>query len=110
MGAGDAAKTTATATTASLFQASTQLIDARSADVGDSRERQRRRRLRKLVVFVGLPAAYLWYRILDDRPVNFFQLPHIDWLLINPIIFFILLPFVLVGKTICSGRTRHVVY
>jgi hypothetical protein len=54
------------------------------ADVGRSREEMRRSRLVRIVVFVGIPTAFLWYRILDGNPVDPFHLPNIDPLLLMP--------------------------
>ena len=46
------------------------VLDARTADVGVDREALRRRRLRTIAVLVGLPTAYLWFRILTgSRPL-----------------------------------------
>src|SRR5512145_2618792 len=54
------------------------LIRHGSADVGRSREVLRRKRLLTVVLVVGLPAAYLWYRILSGDPLNLFNLPSVD--------------------------------
>jgi cell division protease FtsH len=85
-------------------------LRAEAADVGASRERQRRRRLLGIVIFVGLPTAYMWWRIADGTPVNLFQLPTIDWMLVTPILFFVMLGVVLVGSTVMAGRSPHVMY
>ena len=85
-------------------------LRAEAADVGRSRERQRRRRLLNIIGFVGLPTAYLWWKIIDGSPVNFFQMPEIDWLLVTPILFFSLLLVVLLGSTLVAGRSPHLVY
>ena len=85
-------------------------LRAEAADVGASRERQRRRRLVNLIAIVGIPTAYLWWRILDGRPLNLLQFPEIDWLIVTPILFFALLAFVLVGTTVFAGRSPHLLY
>ncbi|MDQ1625893.1 MAG: cell division protease FtsH, partial [Actinomycetota bacterium] len=85
-------------------------LRAEAADVGASRERQRRRRLLGIVIFVGLPTAYMWWRIADGTPINLFQLPTIDWMLVTPILFFVMLGVVLVGSTVMAGRSPHVMY
>jgi ATP-dependent Zn protease len=85
-------------------------LRAESADVGASRERQRRRRLINIIVFVGLPTAFLWWRIIDGRAVNFLQMPEIDWLLVVPILFFSLLIVVLLGSSVVAGRSPHLLY
>jgi ATP-dependent Zn protease len=86
------------------------LVQARTADVGDSRERLRRRRLLKISVFLGIPAAFLWFRLITDDPFNVFALPSIDPMLLVPMLFFGALILVLVGSTIGAGRSPHVLY
>ena len=54
------------------------VVDARTADVGQARESRRRRRLWTVAVVVGIPAVFLWARIIDGRPFNLFALPHLD--------------------------------
>jgi ATP-dependent Zn protease len=61
------------------------------ADVGYDRELMRRRRLRRLAIWVGIPTALLWWRIGAGRPFDFFRMPHIDWLVVVPILFFVVL-------------------
>ena len=87
-----------------------RLIGVRDADVGATREVQRRRRLRTIVLVVGTAAVFLWARILLGSPVDFFQLPHLNWLLITPILFFVALIALLVGTTVGAGRSPHVMY
>ncbi len=82
----------------------------RSADVGVSRERLRRRRLLHLAAFVGLPTAYLWFRILSGHPLNLVQLPQVDPLIVVPSLFFVLLIAVLLGQFVLTGRSPHVTY
>ena len=81
-----------------------------SADVGRSREVLRRKRLLTLVMVIGPPAAYLWYRILTGNPLNLFDLPSIDPLILVPGLFFLLLAVVLLGQFVFTGRSPHVVY
>ncbi len=91
-----------------LLSAGTGLLQRSELDVTRNRENQRMRRLRLIaVVFVPL-AAYLWFRIATGDPVNLFQVPTIDWLLVAPILFFVLLILVLVGMHVGSGRSPHV--
>jgi ATP-dependent Zn protease len=84
--------------------------DANNADVGASRERLRRKRLRGLAVVLGAPTAFLWWRILSGDPINFFQLPSIDPLILVPSLFFVLLAVVLLGQFAFTGRSPHVTY
>jgi len=85
-------------------------LRAEAADVGASRESQRRRRLVNIVIFVGLPTAYLWWRIIDGSPINLLQMPEIDWLIVVPILFFSLLIVVLLGSSVMAGRSPHMLY
>ena len=85
------------------------ILAARDADVGETRERQRRHRLRTIALWLGIPAIFLWYRIFIGQP---FQpgLPSIDPFLLVPILFFAALIAVLLGTTIGAGRSPHVMY
>jgi ATP-dependent Zn protease len=85
------------------------VLSVRGADVGASRERQRRRRLRTVAITLGVPALYMWLRILSGDPVQF-GLPHVDPFLLVPILFFGALLVLLVGTTIGAGRSPHVIY
>jgi cell division protease FtsH len=79
------------------------------ADVGESRERLRRRRLVVLISWCTPLAAYLWWRILSDNPLNVFQLPHVDWLVMAPVAFFGVLILLIAGQFMFSGRSPHTV-
>jgi ATP-dependent Zn protease len=81
-----------------------------SADVGVSREVLRRKRLLTLVLVLGVPTAYLWFRILDGRPMDLFNMPSIDPLIIVPLLFFLLLAALLLGQFVFTGRSPHVTY
>lgn len=82
-------------------------VTAGGADVGRSREEMRRSRLLRIVVLVGLPTAFLWYRILRGDPVDPFRLPSVDPLLLIPSLFFIALTLVLVGQFVFTGKSPH---
>ena len=82
---------------------------AGDADVGRSRETKRRRRLRSLALWLGVPALFLWYRIITGDPVQW-GLPTIDPMLVVPIVFFSALLLIIVGTTFGAGRSRHVMY
>jgi cell division protease FtsH len=79
------------------------------ADVGRSREEMRRSRLLRLIVWVGLPTAFLWYRILDGRPFDLFRLPSVDPLLLFPALFFVALILLLAAQFLVTGRSPHTV-
>ncbi|HVE62825.1 MAG TPA: AAA family ATPase [Mycobacteriales bacterium] len=95
---------------ANLFDAGGSVLSARTADVGASREVRRRRRLWTLFAWIAVPTAFLWYRVLDGRPVNIFDLPSVDPLLVVPILFFTLLIAVMLGSHVGAGRSPHVLY
>jgi len=86
------------------------VLASRSADVGITRERRRRRRLWLLAGVLAAPAAYLWWRLADGRPFNVFALPSIDWVTVTPILFFVALIGFAVGYYAISGRSPHVVF
>jgi cell division protease FtsH len=87
-----------------------KLIAARGADVGVERERRRQARLRTLAAVLAVPTAFLWWRILIDRPINLLQLPPMPQ---DPILW--VLPVILVlaigamlAMPLMSGRSPHV--
>ncbi len=88
------------------------LINAVSADVGMAREHARRQRLAGLATILGVPLAFLWYRILSGAPFNVFALPSLgdDWL-------YYLLPVALIAALgaamampLLSGRSPHMLF
>jgi cell division protease FtsH len=88
------------------------LIDAVQADVGAARERMRRHRLRVLAVILGVPGAFLWWRILTERPFNIFALPAMPE---DPILYVLPLVIILaliavVAMPLASGRSPHVLF
>lgn len=85
------------------------VLAAHTADVGESRERQRRRRLRALALTLGIPALFLWYRILTGEPFRP-GFPSIDPFLLVPILFFTALILLVLGTTIGAGRSPHILY
>jgi hypothetical protein len=97
------------ATSTLLASGQGSLVDPRFADVGRSREELRRRRLLWLLAIVGTPTAYLWYRIADGRPFNVLAIPDINWLVLTPILFFVLLIALLGGMHWGTGRSPHVI-
>ncbi len=85
------------------------VMSVHGADVGQGRERQRIRRLRRLTVFLVIPGLYLWFRILSGDPVRF-GLPEFDLYLLVPVLFFVTLIAILVGSSVGAGRSPHVTY
>jgi ATP-dependent Zn protease len=93
-----------------LAAAGNRVMHLAGADVGRNREELRRRRLWRIAVTVGIPAAVLWWRLLVGHGINFFQLPHID-----PMVFFVVaMIVVLLGATLAPflffGRSPHTIY
>jgi cell division protease FtsH len=80
------------------------------ADVGRNREEIRRRRLLRFSFWVGVPAAFLWWRILAGHPVNFIRMPHIDLLVWMPVLFFVVLILSVIVPFLIFGRSPHVLY
>ncbi len=85
------------------------VLRAGDADVGRSREQQRRKRLRTVAIWLGIPAVYLWYRIATGNAVEW-GLPSFDAYLLVPILFFSALLLIIVGTTVGAGRSPHVMY
>ncbi|HWB67314.1 MAG TPA: AAA family ATPase [Mycobacteriales bacterium] len=80
------------------------------ADVGRRREQQRRRRLWRIAACLAVPAAWLWGRILSGTPVDLTRFPHIDWLVVVPVMFFVLLIGGYAGMLLWARRSPHVIY
>jgi cell division protease FtsH len=88
------------------------LVRASSADVGAARERARQRRLRTLAMVLGIPTAWLWYRILSGRPLDLLAgpgMPEDPILYVIPAVF-VLAILVLVAMPLASGRSPHLTY
>lgn len=88
------------------------LVRAETADVGAARERARRGRLKRLALVLGIPTAFLWYRILVGQPINLVQAPPMPQ---DPIIWvipiaFLLAIIILVSMPLASGRSPHLLY
>jgi cell division protease FtsH len=85
------------------------VLSVRSADVGVNREARRRRRLWRIAVVLGIPAAWLWARLLTGDPVHW-ALPHVDAFMFM----YILLIVALLGSVFFMqwgmSRSPHVAY
>jgi ATP-dependent Zn protease len=90
--------------------ASEGLVSVRGADVGRNREAERLRRLRRVAVWLAVPSAFLWYRALVGRPFDVFALPHIDWLVMAPVMFFVMLGALLVGTQVMTSKSPHTLF
>jgi cell division protease FtsH len=87
------------------------VLTMNQADVLSVRERARRHRLIRLSVFLGLPTAFLWYRIADGRAFNPLRLPHIqDPILWFPAIFISLALVAVVLMPMANQKSPHVVF
>jgi cell division protease FtsH len=89
----------------------TSVLDVRSADVGASREDQRRRRFVKLAVVVWTVVGLLWLRAWTmDAGSSFVPVPSIDPFLLVIIVFFTLLILLVFGQQFASSRSPHLVF
>jgi ATP-dependent Zn protease len=93
-----------------LPASSDAVMSLTAADVGRKRESQRRRRLWRVATYVGIPTAFLWWRILGGRPFDVFNMPHVDWLVVTPILFFLFLGVGYAIMIIYSRRSPHLEY
>ena len=95
-----------------LSRAGDSQLTASQADVGQSRERSRRRRLAGLSGLLLIPASYLWARLLTGNPFDILNItwPQIDLMILMPALFFVSLIAVLLGTTMGAGRSPHVTY
>jgi ATP-dependent Zn protease len=82
------------------------VVDAALADVGRHRERLRRRRLWRLCAVLAVPTGWIWYRFFSHNPIKP-GLPHVDWVLITPVLFFVLLAVAMVVYFVAIGRSPH---
>ena len=88
------------------------LIDALGADVGSAREQARRRRLWVLAGILGVPCAFLWWRILSGAPFDVLALPQLPtdpYVYMLPL-FLVTILVVIVAMPLASGRSPHVLY
>jgi ATP-dependent Zn protease len=86
------------------------VISVAGADVGIRREQQRRRRLWRLAAWITVPAAFLWWRILDSRPFDVFSFPNIDWTLWGPMMFIFIFILGYGVLILWSRRSPHTIY
>jgi cell division protease FtsH len=103
-------KDTSVGTFPLLAASADTVVSMAGADVGRNREEMRRRRLGRFTIMVGVPALLLWWRIAHGHPVNFFQLPHIDWLVLMPVLLIAFLGAAMILPYVFAGRSPHVLY
>ncbi|MDP8959513.1 MAG: AAA family ATPase [Actinomycetota bacterium] len=82
------------------------------ADAAAERERQRVRRLRRLLIPLGALALWMWWRVLQGRPVTMGwpQIPDHLILWLPAIGLIVLLGVVLIGPMLGNARSPHVTY
>ncbi len=93
-----------------LLSSADSVLAVANADVGVKREVQRRRRLWRLTAYLGIPVAFLWWRILDHRPFDVIAFPHVNWLLIAPLLFIGALVLGYAVMILYSRRSPHTLY
>lgn len=89
------------------------VVAVAQADAGRAREKVRRRRLWRVLMFMAPPVAFLWYRILDGRPFNPFAFPDFGpeaGLYLPIIIIVLVMAAVTVLPMLGAGRSPHVMY
>jgi cell division protease FtsH len=92
-----------------LDTAAGSVLTMRAADVGASREVSRRRRWIRLAVFVlGIAFALSWRAVV--APHDIFPVPHVDPVILAPVLFFGALILLLGVQQIGAGRSPHVAY
>src|ERR671911_227845 len=93
--------------TAAVLHGSDLLSKGR-ADVSRVRERTRKRRLRRLLLFLGLLDGYLWYRYITDNPL---RLPTLgpEAVIWGPMLLLVLVIGIFMLMPMLSGRSPHAV-
>jgi ATP-dependent Zn protease len=86
------------------------VLNVADVDVGQARERVRRRRTRRLLDWTALVAVLVLLRVLVKGQASFLPLPHIDPYLATMMAFFLLMGVVLIAQSGLLGRSPHVVY
>ena len=86
-----------------------RLLSAHQADVGRAREVARRARLRTLALILGVPMVFLWWRIVEGRPLDLLGLPELpaDWPIYLLPIAIVLAIGIAVAMPLLSGRSPH---
>jgi cell division protease FtsH len=82
----------------------------RGFDVAAARERRRRRRLARLLAGLAVLAAWPAYRLASGQELPLPSLAGVDPLYLESGAFFLVLLVVLLGTTVASGRSPHVVF
>ena len=82
------------------------IVEKGRADVFKVRERTRMRRLRRLLIFIGVIDSYLWYRYLTHNP---FDLPTVgpEIIIWGPVVLLIFAIILMMMMPLFSGRSPH---
>ncbi len=86
------------------------VLDIRGADVGRSRERLRRTRVKRLLLGVAAVVWLVALRAATKGDVPFLPLPTVDPITLTVIAFFGLLILIMIGQSFATGRSPHVLY
>jgi ATP-dependent Zn protease len=87
------------------------VLEAAGADVGATREDRRRRRIATIALVLWALVALAWWRALASDATDPFAVHlHVNWLLVVPIAFFVLLIAAMAGVWWWSGRSPHLLY
>ena len=97
-----------TASTAASQLSSDSVLAMREADVGRMRSRRMHLRQGRLALAVALAALWVGLRSAQHRWV-LPAMPHIDWVLAAPFVFFALLIAIVGAQVFLTGRSPHVV-
>jgi cell division protease FtsH len=106
----DAERVVVSESAATLFGGGLGVLSARRADVGNDRERRRRRLLAKITFVLAIPTAFLWYRLSIGEPFSIFAVPHVSMITLLPFIFVLAIVGAVVVPGMVSGRSTHTVY
>ena len=94
------------------LEGSASVVGDALADVARIREASRRRRVRRMTIFLGIIGSWLWMRVLTGRPLGlgFPRLSPTTQNLLPGIILVVLFGFVLLVPLVAAGRSPHVLY
>ncbi|HSO04173.1 MAG TPA: AAA family ATPase, partial [Candidatus Limnocylindrales bacterium] len=95
-----------------LDEVGTGRLATATSDVGSARERARGHRLARMGFVLAIPMVWMWWRIIDGRPVDLFalSLPTIDPFLLIVGVFFGVMIVTTLGVTLVAGRSPHITY
>ena len=87
-----------------------RVLQAGKADVGRTRERVRQRRLRRLVLVLGLVGGWMWARIISGEPLGRPEFTDTHLRMLPIVILVLLLGAMLVLPYLGAGRSPHVIF